>query len=90
MTKPHKNAYGEQLKRQLTPAQRQAISTIGRHRKTFARYGKGKDISTRMFNTLKAKRLVMVVDEHKKTVMLTYPGECVFTALHPYSKYAIN
>lgn len=74
----------------LTPAQTAALDYIGNHRKTDVKVGPGKPISQRMFNTLEKKRLVMWLNESKKTVMLTYPGERMWTKLHPTSKYRIK
>lgn len=81
-------SFGAHMAAQLTPAQRRAISYIGRCRGRVARYGKGQPISTRTFNALSAKRLVM--ENGPGRVMLTWNGELVFTALHPKSKYAIK
>lgn len=74
----------------LTKDQLNAIDKIGRSRRSRMKIGKGKPISTRMFNTLKKKGLVMWLDEAKKEIMLTYPGERIFTKLHPTSKYKIK
>lgn len=74
----------------LSKAELEAIDYIGRHRKTYTRVGRGKPISTRMFNKLRKKHLVMWLDEDRRIVMLTYIGELVFTQLHPYSKYRIK
>jgi hypothetical protein len=74
----------------LTPAERAAIDCIGRHRKTDVKVGAGKLISTRMFNQLQRKGLVMWLNENRRTLMLTYPGERLFTKMHPHSKYRIR
>jgi hypothetical protein len=68
-------------------AELRAIDYIGNHRKTHARVGKGKPISTRIFNQLRRKGLVMWLEDGK-TCMLTYPGELVWSKMHPFSKYA--
>lgn len=69
----------------LTKAQKEAIDFIGNHRKTDVRIGK--HISVRMFNILQKKGLVMRLG---KCCILTYPGERVWTLMHPHSKYAIK
>lgn len=76
----------------LSPAERRAIEYIGSHRtgKNPARVGKGRPISTRTFNCLKSKGLVMWASESKKEAMLTYPGERVWSYLHPHSKYKVR
>jgi len=74
----------------LTDAETKALDTIGRHRKTKLKVGQGKPISTRMFNQLKRKGLVMWMDQQQTCVMLTAPGERLWTKLHPTSKYRLK
>jgi hypothetical protein len=74
----------------FTRAEIAAIEYIGSHRKSDVKVGTGKPISTRTFNSLAKKRLVMWISEDKKTVMLTANGERVWTQLHPNSKYRIG
>lgn len=74
----------------LTEAETKAIDVIGRHRKTKVKVGVNKPISTRMFNQLKRKGLVMWLSEAQHTVMLTARGETFWTRLHPTSKYRIK
>lgn len=89
MLKPTK-ADVKALKAALTKAELKAIDHIGLHRKTLTRVGPRRPVSKRTFNSLRRKGLVMWLDEKKQIVMLTYPGERVFTTLHPYSKYRIK
>lgn len=74
----------------LSKAELAAIEYIGSHRKTDVKVGAGRPVSARTFNSLKKKLLVMWVSETKKTVMLTYNGERLWTRLHPSSKYRIK
>ena len=74
----------------FTKAEIAAIEYIGSHRKTDVKVGTGKPISTRIFNQLQRKRLVMWLSEDKKIVMLTANGERVWTQLHPTSKYRLG
>jgi hypothetical protein len=74
----------------LTKAELAAIEYIGRHRKTDVKVGTGKPISSRIFNQLQRKRLVMWMDEKRSVAMLTANGERVWTKLHPTSKYRIS
>lgn len=74
----------------FTKAEIAAIEYIGSHRKSDVKVGTGKPISTRIFNQLQRKRLVMWLDENKKIVMLTAGGEMIWTKLHPTSKYKIR
>jgi len=78
------------LRRGLSKTELAAIEYIGSHRKTDVKVGRGKPVSTRIFNQLKRKHLVMWMDEKRKIVMLTYMGEREWTKLHPNSKYRIN
>lgn len=71
----------------LTPAQRAAISTIGRHGKSRVTIGKGKQLSVKTVNRLVQMGLVMW---NGNSIMLTYLGERQFTKLHPHSKYKIK
>lgn len=72
----------------MTKAMIKAIDYIGRHRKSKTKVGR--DISAVTANRLLRARLIMWQDEQKRTVMLTFNGERVFTKLHPYSKYRIK
>lgn len=74
----------------FTRAEIAAIEYIGLHRKTAVKVGTGKPISTRIFNQLQRKRLVMWLDEKKSICMLTAGGEMIWTRLHPTSKYRIG
>ena len=74
----------------LTKAELAAIEYIGSHRKTGTKVGTGKPVSTRTFNSLARKRLVMWLSEERKTVMLTYLGEKEWSKLHPSSKYVLR
>lgn len=74
----------------LSKAEREAVDYIGRHRKTKVSVGKGRAISTRMFNQLKRKGLVMWANQDRTHAMLTAPGERVWTKMHPTSKYRIS
>lgn len=76
------------VKRALTKVQLEAIEIIGSHRKTHVKVGR--QISLKTFNSLKRKGLVMWLSEDERTVMLTYPGERVWTALHPHSKWRVR
>lgn len=72
----------------MTKAMIAAIDFIGRHRKTKTKVGR--DISVVTANRLLKSGHIMWQNREKKTVMLTYRGELVFTGLHPNSKYRIN
>lgn len=72
----------------ITRAMTKAIDYIGRHRKTKTKVGR--DISAVTANRLFDAHLIMWLDEKRKLVMLTYPGERLFTKMHPYSKYKIK
>ncbi len=80
--------YGRETFKHLTKAQRDAIDLIGRRRKSDVRIGK--DISAVTANRLIAMRLVMTIGKEQKSLMLTYNGERIWTALHPNSKYRIK
>lgn len=74
----------------LTKAELAAIEYIGSHRKTHTKVGIGRPVSTRIFNSLQQKRLVMWLDESKKIAMFTYNGEKLWSKLHPTSKYRVK
>lgn len=78
------------MKTGLSKAELAAIEHIGSHRKTHTKVGAGRPVSTRTFNALARKRLVMWLDEKKTIAMLTYNGERLWTQLHPTSKYRIK
>lgn len=73
----------------LTRAEQAAIELLGRRRKSHTKYGQGREISTRLFNQLQRKGLLMEIGT-SGYIMLTYSGEKVWTQLHPNSKYRIN
>jgi hypothetical protein len=74
----------------LTKAELAAIEYIGSHRKSDVKVGAGRPVSTRTFNTLQRKRLVMWLSETKQICMLTANGELEWTRLHPSSKYRLK
>lgn len=74
----------------LTKAELAAIEHIGSHRKTHTKVGSGRPVSTRTFNSLERKKLVMWMSEEKQICMLTYNGERLWSSLHPSSKYRVK
>lgn len=71
----------------LTISQKEALSYIGRNRKTGPKIGKGTPCSEYMLRKLKNLGLVMQVDD---IILLTYLGERHFTKMHPHSKYRVR
>lgn len=71
----------------LSKAEQKALDAIGNHRKTKCPIGKGKRVSTRTYNSLVKRELVMPQWDGKPHPMLTLRGEMMWTALHPTSKY---
>lgn len=77
----------------LTRAQLEAINLIGRRRKAGVKIGQASrpgQISPAMFRKLESFGLVMRLSPGSKDIILTYPGEKVFTELHPRSKYRVK
>jgi hypothetical protein len=78
----------------LTDTDLQAIEHVGRHRKTTTYpHRKSCPVSVRTTNKLMKRGYIMTCgsgDDIKSGVMLTYPGERIFTALFPYSKWKIK
>lgn len=75
---------------QLTKTMLEAIDHIGRHRKTgVILRRKSCSVSVRTANKLIHLGYVMWIEENR-SIMLTYKGERVFTALHPTSKWRIK
>lgn len=77
----------------LTRAQIEALDRIGRRRKAGVKIGSRPGpgwLSPSMFRKLESLGLVMMQSESQKLVMLTYPGEKLFTELHPHSKYRVK
>lgn len=72
----------------LTRTELKALDYIGRHRKSDVKpHRKSCRVSMRTANRLVLYHYCMWNDD---SIMLTYRGERLFTALHPYSKWRIK